>query len=263
MSPSGHKPLIALPACVKQVDDQSYHSIGDKYVRAVAEVADAVPLVFPALAEISDPAAILKGVDGLVLTGSPSNVHPTRYGQPPRSEAEPYDEARDSTTLPLIKAAIERGLPLLAICRGFQELNVALGGTLHARVHELEGRLDHRRPQHEDPDVQYGPRHGVTFTAGGAFEAIAGRREIEINSLHWQAIDRLAPGLIIEGKAPDGTIEAVRVKDAKSFALGVQWHPEYKPQRDDFSVKLFKAYGGATRRYAAARRGLETETVPA
>ena len=263
MTLSGPKPLIALPACVKQVGDQNYHTIGDKYVRAVAEAADAVPLVFPALAGGSDPAAILEGVDGVVLTGSPSNVHPSRYGLAPSPEAEPYDEARDATTLPLIEAALARGLPLLAICRGFQELNVALGGTLHARVHELEGRMDHRRPKHEDPDVQYGPRHGVTFVAGGAFEAIAGRREIEINSLHWQAIDRPAPGLIIEGEAPDGTIEAVRVKDAKAFALGVQWHPEYKPQRDDFSVRLFKAYGEAARRYAAARRGLAAEAVPA
>ena len=124
--------------------------------------------------------------DGIVLTGSPSNVHPNRYGQAPSPEAVPYDEDRDATTLPLIRAALAQGLPLLAICRGFQELNVALGGTLHARIHELPGRTDHRRPQHEDLDVQYGPRHTVRFLAGGAFEAIAGSAEIEINSLHWQ-----------------------------------------------------------------------------
>lgn len=251
---SGSKPLIGLPACSKPIGDQTYHTIGDKYVRAVAEASEAVPLVFPALAELSDPAAILAGLDGVVLTGSPSNVHPTRYGQAPSPEAEPYDEARDATTLPLIRAALEQGIPLLAICRGFQELNVALGGTLHARVHEIPGRMDHRRPQHEDLDVQYGPRHSVSFIVGGAFEAIAGSREIEINSLHWQAIDRPAAGLVVEGSAPDGTPEAVRVKDAKVFALGVQWHPEYKPLQNDFSTRLFRAFGEAARRYAAAKR---------
>nr|MDJ0980030.1 gamma-glutamyl-gamma-aminobutyrate hydrolase family protein [Kiloniellales bacterium] len=145
-------PLIGLPACSKQIGDQSYHTIGDKYVRAVAEASEAVPLVFPALAGLSDIPAILAGLDGIVLTGSPSNVHPGHYGQAPSPKAEPYDEARDATTLPLIRAALAQGLPLLAICRGFQELNVALGGTLHARVHELPGRMDHRRPQHEDLD---------------------------------------------------------------------------------------------------------------
>ena len=248
------RPLIGLPACSKQIGDQTYHTIGDKYVRAVAEAAEAVPLAFPALAELSDTPAILDGLDGIVLTGSPSNVHPDRYGVAPSPEAEPYDEARDATTLPLIRAAIAQGLPLLAICRGFQELNVALGGTLHARVHELPGRMDHRRPQHEDLDVQYGPRHSVRFLAGGAFEALAGSSEIEINSLHWQAIDRPAPGLVVEGSASDGTIEAVRVADAKAFALGVQWHPEYKALENDFSTKLFRAFGAAARLRAGARR---------
>lgn len=248
-------PLIGLPACVKQIGDQSYHTIGDKYVRAVAEAAQGVPLVFPALAEASDPAAILDGLDGLVLTGSPSNVHPERYGQRPSEEAEPYDLARDATTLPMIHAAIERGIPLLAICRGFQELNVALGGTLHARVHEQPGRMDHRRPKHDDLDVQYGPRHKVTFVEGGSFAAIAGSREIQVNSLHWQAIDQTAPGLVVEGLADDGTVEAVRVQNTSSFALGVQWHPEYKALGNDFSTRLFQAFGAAARNYGQGRRG--------
>lgn len=254
MTETAPRPLIGLPACSKQIGDQIHHTIGDKYVRAVAEASEAVPLVFPALAGRSETASILDGLDGIVLTGSPSNVHPSRYGRAPSPEAEPYDEARDATTLPLIRAALAQGLPLLAICRGFQELNVALGGTLHARVHELPGRMDHRRPQHEDLDVQYGPRHSVRFLTGGAFEAIAGSAEIEINSLHWQAIDRPAEGLVVEGSAPDGTIEAVRVADARAFALGVQWHPEYKALENDFSTKLFKAFGAAARRRAATRR---------
>jgi putative glutamine amidotransferase len=154
--------------------------------------------------------------------------------------------------LPLILQALERGVPLLAICRGFQELNVALGGTLHAEVHGVPGRDDHRAPQEEDLDLRYGPRHPVRFVPGGAFERIAGSGEVWVNSLHRQGIDRLAPGLVAEGHAPDGTVEAVRA-EAAGFALGVQWHPEYKAAANPFSMKLYGAFGKAARRRAAAR----------
>ena len=253
MTQNQRKPLIGLPACVRQIDDQRYHTIGDKYVRAVAEASDAIPLVFPALAEVLAAPEILEHLDGLLLTGSPSNVHPTHYARPATAEAEPFDEARDATTLPIIRSALDLGVPLLAICRGMQELNVALGGTLHPRVHQLPGRLDHRRPRHEDLDVQYGARHSVTFQQGGAFAALAGAGQITVNSLHWQAVDEPAPGLVVEGVAPDGTIEAVRVGDARAFALGVQWHPEYKALENDFSTKLFRAFGAAARDHAATR----------
>lgn len=246
------KPLVGLPACLRSLDGQPFHVIGDKYVRAVALASNAVPVVLPSLAELLDLPALLDGLDGLVLTGSPSNVHPERYGQTATPEHAPHDEARDATTLPLIEAVLARGLPLFAICRGMQELNVALGGTLHARVHELPDRLDHRRPQSEDLDVQYGKRHAIALAEGGVLRRLAGgAAAVEVNSLHWQAVDRLAPRLEVEARAPDGTIEAVRVRDAGNFALGVQWHPEYKVMEDSFSVALFGAFGEAARAYAA------------
>ncbi|MFQ6017489.1 MAG: gamma-glutamyl-gamma-aminobutyrate hydrolase family protein [Kiloniellaceae bacterium] len=247
------KPVIGVPACIREIGGKPFHSVSDKYPRAVVEAADGIPLVIPAFGDMFDLPDLLARLDGLMLTGSPSNVYPSHYGAEPGPETEPHDLERDATTLPLIRATIDRGLPLLAICRGMQELNVALGGTLHARLHELPGRMDHRRPQHEDPDVQYGPRHPVTLTAGGEMEKLAGAREITVNSLHSQALDRLAGGLSIEAVAPDGTIEAVRVTNARNFALGVQWHPEYKALDNPFSTRLFAAFGQAAGARARAR----------
>jgi len=242
------KPLIGLPACVRELDGQPFHVVGDKYVRAVAVAMDAVPVVLPSLGELLDIAGTLDGLDGILLTGSPSNVHPRHYRQAATADHEPYDLQRDASTLALIGAVLQRGMPLLAICRGLQELNVALGGTLHPRVHELPGRMDHRRPQSDDLDIQYGKRHSVRLTPGGQLQAIAGgAKEVEVNSLHWQGIDRLAPDLEVEAVAPDGTIEAVRVRDARSFALAVQWHPEYKVLEDPLSVALFRSFNEAVR----------------
>lgn len=247
------KPLVGVPACVREFDGNPFHSAGDKYLRAVSEAAGGLPMVIPAFGEVFDLAGLVSRLDGLLLTGSPSNVHPTHYGTEPTPEAEPHDEERDATTLPLIRLAIEQGVPLLAICRGMQELNVALGGTLHARVHELAGRIDHRAPQHQDTDVRYGPRHKVSLTPGGQMERLAGTGEIEVNSLHGQAIDRIAESLSVEAIAPDGTIEAVSVKNARNFALGVQWHPEYRALENPFSTRLFAAFGEAARARIQAR----------
>lgn len=255
------KPLIGLPADSREIGGMPFHAVGDKYARAAAVGALGLPLVIPAFSDIHDPKEIVQSLDALMLTGSPSNVHPKHYGSSPSSKAEPYDVERDATTLPLIEAALEEGLPLLAICRGFQELNVVLGGTLHARVHEVAGREDHRRPATDDPDVQYGPRHAMKFVAGGSFAQIAGTQEIMVNSLHWQGIDRLADPLECEGVAPDGTIEAVRVKEARGFALGVQWHPEYKVLENEFSLKLFRVFGDAARERARQRIGKSQPAV--
>jgi putative glutamine amidotransferase len=249
------QPLIGVPACIKAIDNHPFHSVGDKYLRAVAEAAGAVPLVIPAFGDSLDLARLIARLDGLMLTGSPSNVHPNHYGRDAHPEAEPHDPARDGTTLPLIRLALEADLPMFAICRGMQELNVALGGTLHARVHELPGRMDHRRPKHEDPDVQYGPRHEVEITPGGALEPLAGEPTVMVNSLHGQAVDRVAEGLTVEAVAPDGTVEAVSVTGARSFALAVQWHPEYKALDNPFSTRLFAAFGEAARARARARGG--------
>ena len=252
MSDQTLTPLIGVPADLRQIDDKPFHAVGDKYVRAVLTASHGLPLVLPAFGALYDIPALVKSLDGLLLTGSPSNVHPSNYGTSPSLEAEPYDQPRDATTLPIIRATLDQGVPLLAICRGFQELNVALGGTLHARVHELPNRMDHRRPKHDDPDVQYGPRHSVALTPGGFFESLAEASEITVNSLHWQAIDRLAEGLRVEAVADDGTIEAVSVPAARNFALGVQWHPEYKVQDNDFSTTLFTAFGQAAKARARA-----------
>jgi putative glutamine amidotransferase len=245
--------MIGVPACAKRIEDVPFHCVGDKYLRAVVEATDAIPLVIPAFGEIFDLPGLVERLDGLMLTGSPSNVHPTHYDTEPSPEAEPYDTERDAITLPLIRHALEAGLPLFAICRGFQELNVALGGTLHARVHELPDRMDHRRPRHPDRDVQYGPKHEIALTPGGELAGLLDTESLVVNSLHNQALDRLAGNLAIEAVAPDGTIEAVRVVDARNFALGVQWHPEYKVLANPASVRLFEAFGSACRGRAQAR----------
>ncbi|WP_119165878.1 gamma-glutamyl-gamma-aminobutyrate hydrolase family protein [Algihabitans albus] len=237
--------LVGVTADFKEVDGKPFHVVGDKYLRAVSDCTEATPFVVPALGHHLDIPELVRHMDGLVLTGSPANVHPSHYGADPHARYEPYDEARDATTLPLIREALAQKLPLFAICRGFQELNVVLGGTLHPRLHELEGRLDHRRPQHDDPDVQYGPNHPISLTPGGALAEILGRGETTVNSLHNQGIERLAPGLAVEATAPDGIVEAVRIEGAESFALGVQWHPEYRAPENPDSMKLYSAFNAA------------------
>ncbi len=256
--------LVAVPACLRNVDGQPFHTVGDKYVRALAVCAGATPLMIPALGEdLLALRGLLARLDGVMMTGSPSNVHPDHYGQPETPEAEPFDRARDATSLALIRLALEEGVPFLAICRGFQELNVALGGSLHPRVHEIEGRMDHRRPQHPELDVQYGPRHPVRLRPGGPLAAMAGAETLTVNSLHWQALDRVAAGLTEEAWAEDGTVEAVSVNSARDFALGVQWHPEYKAWEDPFSSRLFADFGAAVQARAARRKSAENPPLSA
>ena len=246
-------PLIGVPACVKEIDHLPFHAAGDKYVRAVAEGAGGMPLVIPALGGLVDIPGLVERLDGLLVTGSLSNVAAHLYGGPADRPESPQDPARDATTLPLIRTALEAGLPMFCICRGLQELNVALGGTLHQQVHTKSGALDHRAPQLDDLDQKYGPVHGLDLIPDGVFARILGTGRIAVNSLHWQAIERLADGLVAEGRAPDGVVEAVSVKDAKGFAIGVQWHPEYKVMENPDSLKLFRAFGAAARERAGRR----------
>ena len=248
-------PLIGLPACVRDIGIHPFHVVGDKYMRAVVDAAGGLPLGVPALGGGLDRDEVLDRFDGLLFTGSPSNVEPALYDGPPSADGTLHDPERDATTLPLIRSAIDAGVPILCICRGFQELNVALGGSLHQEVHNLPGRLDHRSDDDQPRDVQYGPIHEVTLAAGGLLASLWPAREVMVNSLHAQGIDRPAPRLAIEAVAPDGQIEAVRVSDAPSFALGVQWHPEWKVTEDPFSMAIFGAFGDATRARAASRRG--------
>ena len=246
-------PLIGIPACARQIGIHPFHVVGDKYMRAVAEAAGSLPLTVPAFGAALDIHTVLDCFDGLLFTGSPSNVEPARYDGPPSADGTLHDPERDATTLPLIRSAIERGIPIFCICRGVQELNVALGGSLHQEVHRVPGRIDHRSDDSQPRDVQYGPAHDVTLAAGGLLASLWPAPEVAVNSLHAQGIDRLAPLLVIEATAPDGQIEAVRVSDASSFALGVQWHPEWKVTDDPFSMAIFAAFGEATRARAASR----------
>jgi putative glutamine amidotransferase len=249
-------PLVALPACRWEKDGQSYHTIGDKYVRAVAEAAGCLPMMLPSLEGAIDLDDLVDKLDGLVLTGSPSNVHPQHYGDAPSEKAKPYDPARDAVTLPLIRKAAEAGLPLLAICRGLQELNVAFGGTLYPKVHEVDGREDHRRPQSDDLDVQYGPRHTVELAPDGQLRRVLAAERVEVNSLHHQAVREIAPTLKLEGWAPDGTVEALSWPAAPGFLLAVQWHPEYKAAGNPVSAKLFQAFAEAARARARLRQNV-------
>ena len=247
-------PVIGIPACLVARDGFGFHQVGAKYVDSVIDGAGGLPLLLPAVGGRVDPDDLLDMLDGLLLSGSPSNVEPHHYGGPSAPPASASDPARDATTLPLIRRAIARAVPLLAICRGIQELNVALGGSLHQEVHGLAGRLDHRSDKTVSPQARYGPAHEVALARGGRLqELLDGAERIQVNSLHGQAIDRLADRLAIEAQAPDGTIEAVRVEGAPGFALGVQWHPEWRVLEHPISRRLFAAFGAACRARAEAR----------
>jgi putative glutamine amidotransferase len=258
-------PLIGIPACLMLDEAFGFHRVGDKYVSAVLDGAGGLPLLIPALGPRLDTGDLLERLDGLLITGARSNIEPHHYGGaaapagssaafPAGDPADLRDPARDATVLPLIRKALAGAVPILAICRGLQELNVALGGTLHQEVHALPGRLDHRSDKSVPPQERYRDSHPIALTQGGMLQALLdGAREIRVNSLHGQAIDRLAPGLVVEAVAADGTIEAVSVVDAPGFALAVQWHPEWRVQENPVSRRLFAAFGAACRERRAAR----------
>ncbi|WP_087667881.1 gamma-glutamyl-gamma-aminobutyrate hydrolase family protein [Caballeronia humi] len=235
-------PVIGISADRTMIGAHPSHVAGEKYITAIVDGAKALAFVLPALGEKQPVDDVLAAVDGLLFTGSHSNVEPHRYGAAASAPGTSHDPARDSTTLPLMRAAIERGVPVLAICRGFQEMNVVFGGTLNQDVHEA-----HRERKDDPLDVQYGPSHPVEISAGGMLHRLSGLREARVNSLHAQGIDRLGDGLEVEAVAPDGVIEAISVKHAKSFALALQWHPEWKHADDPLSRAIFRAFGDACR----------------
>jgi putative glutamine amidotransferase len=225
--------------------------VGERNLRAIAEVSGALPLMFAGSPDITDAGALLDVVDGVLLTGARANVHPTRFGTEPHPKHEPYDNARDDVALALTEMCVARGVPIFGVCRGFQEMNVAFGGTLHPEIRELPGRMNHRMPRlesgeiHPDAAVIFADRHDVTLVPDGAFARLLGCETIRVNSLHGQGI--LDPGrrVVIEGVAEDGTIEAIRIAEAPGFALGVQWHAEYDPQHNPVNRALFQAFGQA------------------
>ena len=244
-------PIVGVPCDRRMMGKHPYHLAGEKYVTAVREGSGALPLLIPVLDPPLAVEDLLNSIDGLLFTGSPSNVAPKHYGGPAPREGVLQDEHRDATVLPLLRAAIESGKPVLCICRGFQELNVVLGGTLHQHVQEVPGRSDHRANDNDPLDVQYGPVHPVQVQEGGLLSRIAKVKTFSVNSLHSQGIDRLASMLHAEAVAPDGQIEAVSMTGAKGFVLAVQWHPEWAWSESPISREIFAAFGSALRAQAA------------
>jgi len=245
-------PLVGLPTDRKLIGPHPFLAAGEKYVRAVVDGADAIPVLMPSLQPAPDPDTWLSRLDGLLLTGAVSNIEPHHYSDEPSWEGNLHDPARDANTLALAPRAIAMGLPVLAICRGLQEVNVALGGRLHQKVHEVPGMMDHRENLEDPLDAQYGPAHDIDLVPGGLLASLAGTSRVRVNSLHGQGIARLGEGLVAEARAPDGLVEAFR-GTGPGFLLGVQWHPEWQVSSNPFYLAIFRAFGDACRAWAERR----------
>ena len=253
------RPVVGVIGNAHLVDDRfAVQLAGERNLRAVSEVAGALPLIFAGSPDITDIHSLLEVVDGVFLPGARANVHPARFRAEPHPKHEPYDEGRDALALALIEACVALGVPIFGVCRGFQEMNVAFGGSLHPEIRELPGRMNHRMPRletgeiHPDPAVVFADRHDVRLAPGGVLAGLLGRETIRVNSLHGQGILELGKRAVVEGVAEDGTIEAIRIAGAPGFALGVQWHAEYDPQRNPVNRALFQAFGEAL---SARKRG--------
>jgi putative glutamine amidotransferase len=244
--------VIGVPADRRVLDPHPFHMVGEKYLTAIRDGADGVPILLPALGETIDTRELLAVVDGILLTGSPSNVEPQHYGGEPSREGTLHDPHRDETTLPLARQALEAGMPILALCRGFQELNVVLGGTLHQHVHEVPGYGNHKEDPADPLEKQYGPAHFVNLVEGGLLHGWAGTARVQVNSLHSQAIARLAGGVTVEAVADDGLVEAFRV-DGAPYALALQWHPEWRVTENELSMAIFRSFGDACRQRMTTR----------
>ncbi|ROS00096.1 gamma-glutamyl-gamma-aminobutyrate hydrolase [Sinobacterium caligoides] len=250
---TAEKPLVLVCADRQQVGVHPFHMAGEKYIKAVIEGAGAIPLVLPALPHSEDIVALLSRVDGVLLTGAYANIEPHHYGADEAPENELKDPARDAATLPLIPQLVAQEVPILGICRGFQEINVAYGGSLFHRVHENEGFFDHREDGNKSLDEQYAPLHPVDVAPGGCLRNVVGTDRFMVNSLHGQGIERLGEGLTVEARAEDGLVEAISVTDAKAFTLAVQWHPEWKLAEHKAYADIFRAFGDACRQRLSQR----------
>ncbi|HEY7929194.1 MAG TPA: gamma-glutamyl-gamma-aminobutyrate hydrolase family protein [Steroidobacteraceae bacterium] len=246
---SARRPVIGIPADRRLLGahQQAYHLAGEKYLTALLDAAGAIPLIVPAIGRELQLEALLETLDGLMFTGSPSNVEPHHYRGEPSEAGTLHDPHRDDTTLPLIPQAVAAGVPVLGICRGFQEMNVAFGGTLWQQLHQVPGHFDHREDDEQALEAQYGPAHEVILEPGGLLRRLAGTERVRVNSLHGQGVRELGRGLVVEARAPDGVIEAFRVQQAPGFALALQWHPEWRVADNPLSLALFQAFGAACR----------------
>lgn len=254
------RPVVGVIGNSYVVEDRfAAQLVGERNLRAIRDVTGALPLMFAGAPDITDVGSLLDIVDGVLLTGARANVHPTYFNTEPHPAYEPYDQNRDAVALEVVRACVDRGVPIFGICRGFQEMNVAYGGTLHPEIRELPGRMNHRMPRlangeiHPDPTVIFADRHEVALVPGGAFATLLGQDRIRVNSLHGQGIEQAGNRVVIEGTAEDGTAEAIRIADADGFALGVQWHAEYDPQSNPVNQALFQAFGQAVQAHFATR----------
>ncbi len=230
------------------------HAAGQMNITAVSKVSGALPLVVPSDPDIVDIEALKSACDGFLFTGGRPNVHPEEYGEEATEAHGAFDRARDRLTLQLIRDCVDTGQPIFAICRGFQELNVAMGGSLYPEIRDLPGRMNHRMPPDGTIEEKFALRHDVTLTEGGVFHRIFGKTVVRTNTLHGQGIKHTGARIVVDGRAPDGTEEAIYVDGAPGFALGVQWHPEYKAAEDPVSRPLFEAFGTAVRAWSEGKR---------
>ena len=253
-------PLVGIAATYTTDNPNRHplHTTSDKYLCSVVEGASAMPVSVPALGEAIDVGRMADSLDGLLLPGGRANIEPHNYGGPPFPDDEFIDPRRDATVLPLVRACIDKGVPVFGICRGIQEMNVALGGSLHYRIHLLPGKEDHRmRRDLETTEERMALRHSISLTQGGLLEELVGESEVMVNSLHGQGVDRPAEGLVIEAMSPDGVIEAVRLSGAKSFAVGVQWHAEWGIENHTLSRRMFETFGDAARERALCKNRIK------
>ena len=246
------RPLVGIIGNMSLINDQyPVHGTGLMNTEAVSAVSGCMPLVIPSDPRLVTVEELLATCDGFLLTGGRPNVHPSEYGEDETPAHGCFDRCRDAITLPLIRACVDRGQPFLGICRGFQEVNVAMGGTLHPEIRDLPGRMNHRMPPDGTLEEKFALRHPVRFTPGGVFARLMGAEEVMTNTLHGQGIARPGPRIVIDGTAPDGTAEAIFVRDAPGFTLSVQWHPEWRAGEDPVSRPLFEAFGAAARAWVS------------
>ena len=250
------QPIVGITACRTKISGKPAHRVSEKYIDALKRVTDCIPLLIPAFGDVNFTPQIIERLDGLLLTGSGSNVEPARYNGTPSRPGTAHDAFRDGTSLPLIRSAVESKLPIFAVCRGIQELNVALGGSLHQNIHELAGKNEHRMNRAADNEERFSVRHPIEIQPNGLLNKLVdGSKQAMVNSLHGQAIDELSDQLIVEATSDDGIIEAVSLRNGSSFVLGVQWHPEYPlDQGSEMAINLFKAFDEAAKNHLNARR---------
>src|SRR5262249_26696168 len=260
MTTTAPRPLICVSANTRLADPGRHraYATAEQYVQSLLKMVDCIPVLMPAGGVTGDVVELVSPMDGFVPPGGMENVEPHHYDGPAFPPDEFIDPGRDALVLPLVRACIAARVPVFGICRGIQEINVALGGSLHYRIHHLSGKNDHRRPQDEEatPEEVYRLKHMVRLSPGGLFHALTGQDEMMVNSLHGQGVDRLGEGLVVEATSPDGVIEGLRYAEDSQFIVGVQWHAEWQPDEHTLSGALFTAFGEAARARAARRAGV-------